>query len=59
MLSLKHVVRAPVAEYDAVAKAAQSSPVLKNYDVLDIAEHAKTGGGSGALSSTRCLRVIE
>ena len=55
LLSFKHVVRAPLAEYDAVARAAQRSPVLKNYDVLDIAQHVKTVGGSQGLVEYQLL----
>ena len=55
ILSFKHVVRAPVAEYDAVTKAAQRSPVLQRYDVLDIAKHAKVGGSSGGVVEYQVL----
>ena len=55
VLSFRHVVRAPSDQYDAVVKAAQSSRVLQGYYVLDIAEHAKVGGGSGGLLEYQVL----
>ena len=54
-LSFKHELRAPSDQYDAVANAAKNSRVLQGYDVLDIAEHAKVGGGSGGLTEYQVL----
>jgi hypothetical protein len=48
--SFKGYDRATSASYDAIEKKAARDPVLRDYDVLDIAETGKPDGGSGGLS---------
>lgn len=49
VLSLKGTTRASAETYRAVERVAKHDGFLSHYEVLDIASHAKTDGGSGGL----------
>ncbi|MEO9195154.1 MAG: hypothetical protein ABI445_16005 [Polyangia bacterium] len=55
VLSFKGMDRATPDEYRVIEKAAKQNSVLRAYDVLDVAGHGKTGGGSGGLAEFMVL----
>ncbi len=55
ILSFKDGERAAPDRYAAIERAARRDGVLRDYDVLDVAEHGKRGGGSGGLTEFMVL----